>query len=132
MQPSPSGHYRDGMRNRIRPAFTLVELLIVLGIIILLVSILLPAINRAREQAKRVQCLSNLRQLTMAWLNYANEHKGRLCSSETQAAVGNDPNHWQFAAPGKKAPLDIVNAFAGIKPLPGFFSWVAGGGGISV
>ena len=120
------------MRHRIRTGFTLVELLIVLGVIVLLVSILLPAISRARENARRVQCLSNMRQLTMAWLTYANDHKGRICGSETQAAVGSDPNNWVFAAPGQPASLGITNTFAGIKPLPGFFGWVGGGGGISV
>jgi prepilin-type N-terminal cleavage/methylation domain-containing protein len=62
--------------------FTLVELLIVIGIIALLVSILLPAANRAREMSRRTVCLSNIRQLTTAWLMYADEHHGRLCNCE--------------------------------------------------
>ena len=67
-----------------KPAgFTFVEMLVVIGIIGLLTAMLLPALNVAREQARRTTCLSNLRQLTMAWQLYAQEHGGRLVSSDT-------------------------------------------------
>ena len=79
-----------------RSAFTLVELLVVIGIIAILIAILMPALHRARENARRVQCMSNMRQLTIAWLAYANSNRGRLLSSETWSGGwvfdGNNPD----------------------------------------
>jgi prepilin-type N-terminal cleavage/methylation domain-containing protein len=63
------------MRSRNKRGFTLVELLVVIGIIAVLVAILLPALGRAREAAQRTACLSNLRQLHLSLALYANTYK---------------------------------------------------------
>lgn len=63
-------------------AFTLIELLVVIAVIALLLALLIPALRSAREQCHRVVCLSNLKQLTVAWTAYADEHDGKLVNGD--------------------------------------------------
>ncbi len=69
-------------------AFTLLEVLVVVAIIALLVAILVPSLQRAREQSKRTICLHNLRQLSMAWLQYAQAHRDRLVRGVAEPEPG--------------------------------------------
>src|SRR4051794_20868609 len=64
------------MRRKLRTGFTLVELLVVIGIIALLISILMPALGRARASANTLACSSNMRQVYGAIALYANDNKG--------------------------------------------------------
>lgn len=69
-------------------AFTLIELLVVIAIIAILMAMLMPVFNKAREQGKRASCLSNLRQLQLAWSMYADENDDKIVNGE--ADEGND------------------------------------------
>jgi prepilin-type N-terminal cleavage/methylation domain-containing protein/prepilin-type processing-associated H-X9-DG protein len=61
-----------------KKGFTLIELLVVIAIIAILMAILMPALNRAREQGRRAVCLNNLKQLALAWILYADDNNGRI------------------------------------------------------
>ena len=74
--PRPDPSLRRTPKLLRRGGFTLVELLVVIGIIAVLISLLLPSLNRARENAKQTVCLSNMRQIGLAFVMYNNANNG--------------------------------------------------------
>jgi prepilin-type N-terminal cleavage/methylation domain-containing protein/prepilin-type processing-associated H-X9-DG protein len=108
-------------------AFTLVELLMVIGIIAVLVGVLLPAVSRARGQANQVACLSNIRQLTLAIVMYCDDNQGWLPRAAPYATAPNEESTqdfiwWQqkssdaYIAPDRDIFNSPILRYLGIKP----------------
>ena len=89
---------KRGQASALWRAFTLVELLVVIGIIAVLIAILLPALSAARRAATTMACLSNVRQLANATMMFSNEHRGYIQPCSDNGWVGNnDPLKRNFA-----------------------------------
>jgi prepilin-type N-terminal cleavage/methylation domain-containing protein/prepilin-type processing-associated H-X9-DG protein len=92
------------MRKRSPNGFTLVEMLVVIGVIAILIALLMPALNKARASAIRLQCLSTLRQLQQMDQMYANENRGYFIPAVQNFGAEAWPTN------------DYVRAFMGFKP----------------
>jgi prepilin-type processing-associated H-X9-DG protein/prepilin-type N-terminal cleavage/methylation domain-containing protein len=79
---------RRSLQGFTSQAFSLVELVVVIGIIALLMSILLPVVSRARQGAQTVACLSNLRQIVQGCLSYSNANEGKVIPAQWAGSSG--------------------------------------------
>src|SRR5262245_17758348 len=112
----------DSNDPRTKRAFTLVELLVVIGVIAVLIAVLLPALSKARQAGYRTQCLSNIRNLCIAQAAYATQYKNLLVAADEGSY--NEQGSWitllegSFKHPlSKRCPSDDSRYFEW--PLPG-------------
>ncbi|MCP4452197.1 MAG: DUF1559 domain-containing protein [Planctomycetes bacterium] len=97
--------------NARRRGFTLIELLLVIAIIAVLMGILMPALSRARESAKRTVCSNNLRGLTLAWTMYAGDNEDRVVrtrAEQDKAAPDQGWVGWQYLDDTKEEQLENI------------------------
>jgi prepilin-type N-terminal cleavage/methylation domain-containing protein/prepilin-type processing-associated H-X9-DG protein len=92
-----------------RTGFTLIELLVVIAIIAILMAVLIPALNTAKEQARGVACMSNQKTMGLAYVMYANENDSSICGGMARWAPTNGVPPWVMPpldyAAGKIVPM---------------------------
>jgi prepilin-type N-terminal cleavage/methylation domain-containing protein/prepilin-type processing-associated H-X9-DG protein len=92
-----------------RRGFTLIELLVVIAIIALLAAILFPVFARARENARKSSCANNLKQLSLAWTQYAQDYDERAIPIRTTTAAGSPGFSWtRLVEPYTKSPQILL------------------------
>jgi prepilin-type N-terminal cleavage/methylation domain-containing protein len=126
--PVPLGTRRAG-------AFTLIELLVVIAIIAILAAMLLPALTKTKAKAQGIMCMSNMRQLTLAWLQYAHDSNDHITYASADPAIPltypyawvtgildfnpANPSNWDPGVDLKKSPLwPYCGGSAGIWKCP--------------
>src|SRR5436190_14697566 len=107
------------MKPQASPGFSLVELLVVIGIIALLIALLMPALNKARRHAQMVQCQANLRSVGQMLAIYENSNKGWIYPvQERQGAPGDVIGFGTNVAPNRRWPMIVFKVTTVPDPLP--------------
>jgi prepilin-type N-terminal cleavage/methylation domain-containing protein/prepilin-type processing-associated H-X9-DG protein len=97
LSPILQGEDMNTSLSRKNRGFTLIELLVVIAIIAILAAILFPVFARARENARRASCQSNLKQITLGWIQYTQDHDEFVVPFTSTGATGGIAHFWTSA-----------------------------------